>query len=259
MRVGSLNVHRDLRWVLLKNVDSLLFCMDVLLVQEFQSGRDEWEDEQKICASLGGWSTHFGEWEREAYPDPNVCHGIAIFSRYPMIQTSLLRLPQITRRAIHVQGIAEERRQRLALSCVLQIPEFGPLQVVNMHLDTQLTMKERLIQFSPTLKIVHPKLRAIVGGDLNTDPFEWIPTKLIRLPYPHWSERSAKKIWRLADAKKIWRLAESQGYETIFKNVQTHQRLPLQLDGMFTKGISVKNRGVSKLKDTDHRLLWIEF
>ncbi len=250
MRLGSLNVHYDLLRVLREKRNSILLDMDVLLVQEFQSARGDWEKQQAICRSIGLWAESFGEWERDGYPNPKVCHGIAIFTRYPIIETSLLGLPRISRTMIHTQGISEERRQRLAISCTLQTREFGMVQVVNTHLDTQLTTQERLFQFSPILKIIRPDSRAIVGGDLNTDAFEWIPTRILRLPYPPRGDRSAKKIWRLA---------ESRGLTTIFKNIQTHQWLPLQLDGIFTKGMLVKNRGICKIKGTDHRLLWIEF
>ena len=226
-----------------------MLSLDILLVQEFQSLRGEWENQQAICRSMGSWPESFGEWEREAFPDPRICNGVVIFSRYPITEASPIHLPRITRKAIHAQGIAVERRMRVAASCTVKTRQFGALQVLNTHLDTQLTVQERISQFSPILEIARAYPQAVVGGDLNTDPFEWIATKFIRLPYLHWGKKPAENIWRLA---------ERQGFEAIFKNAQTHQWLPLQLDGIFTRGISVKDRGICKMKGTDHRLLWIE-
>lgn len=101
------------------------------------------------------------EEERDSKPS---CYGHALLSRWPVIDYTVVALPQI------------EDEQRLAISSIVDCP-FGLLKIISTHLSHRET--DRPSQVVDLLDRVHGWLEEdgphLLLGDLNADPSEaWI-------------------------------------------------------------------------------------
>lgn len=87
-------------------------------------------------------------------------HGLAVLSRWPIVDDAVLRLPHY--------DLLWSTRPRIALGVILDVAG-TPVQVWNVHLDTRLAVEDRVAQLAPVFAraLALPGL-AIVGGDLNT-------------------------------------------------------------------------------------------
>ena len=87
-------------------------------------------------------------------------HGLAILSRWPIVDDAVLRLP-------HYE-LLWNSRPRIALGVLIDVAG-TPVQIWNVHLDTRIAVEDRVAQVAPVFEraLALPGL-AIVGGDLNT-------------------------------------------------------------------------------------------
>lgn len=162
--------------------------------------------------------------------------GLAILSRYPIRESQIIPLPAF--------DLTFRSRQRIALEAIADAPS-GPLTILNVHLDTRISFAQRKQQLEPLLeRLSHDASRAVIGGDFNTNPFQW---KFGLLPYP--STRT--------QASQISRLFAAKGFQSAFPlGKQTHDLPAFQLDWMFTKQWSPVETEVFPLRQSDHHALW---
>jgi endonuclease/exonuclease/phosphatase family metal-dependent hydrolase len=165
--------------------------------------------------------------------------GVAILSRWPLSDVKTYKVPRFYRLV--------KVRPRLALSATAQSPS-GPILIWTTHLDTRITVEERLKQLSPILEEARSfRGPAIIGGDLNTLSLGWI---LHSLPYPTGDSH----------ARAVTELMRSHGFETPFKDRQpTFDRFGMQLDWVFLRDLEAGRTGVQPLNFSDHHAIWTEF
>src|SRR5690606_12364321 len=87
-------------------------------------------------------------------------HGLAVLSRWPIVDHAIVKLPYF--------DLPWSARPRIALGVLVDVAG-TPVQVWNVHLDTRLAVESRLTQARPVFERARalPGL-AIVGGDFNT-------------------------------------------------------------------------------------------
>jgi endonuclease/exonuclease/phosphatase family metal-dependent hydrolase len=90
-------------------------------------------------------------------------HGPAILSPWPLEHVQIMALPYA--------DLAFSRAPRIALAAEVHVGD-AVLHVIDLHLDTRLNATERILQMRPAVK--DAPWPAIVGGDLNTNPYAWV-------------------------------------------------------------------------------------
>lgn len=173
--------------------------------------------------------------------DTGGTHGLAILSRYPVRDVTVIPLPQY--------NLRYNIRRRIALAVTLDV---GPnsLRLYNLHLDTRLNAGERREQLRPAAERARtdPVRRIIVGGDFNTAPVRWLGHI-----FPIFYSRQAGGVDRFMRA---------HGFATpLAKAGSTARRflLGLRLDTIYTRGLAVHAAGVAhSVEGSDHKPVWIE-
>lgn len=168
----------------------------------------------------------------------NTNQGLAILSRYPLRDREVLPLKQF--------NLTMRSRTRIALAVTMVTP-FGPVRVINTHLDSRINADQRIEQLAP---VVEASQRfsgyRIVGGDLNTNPFVWVGHVLpVR--------------GKTGQGTAVRQLMASNGYTTPFTSGATHDFLGMQLDWVFFKDLQTRASGAEVMKFSDHHAVWAEF
>lgn len=155
-------------------------------------------------------------------------HGLAILSRWPIVDDTVLRLPY--------HELLWSSRPRIALGVLIDVAG-TPVQVWNVHLDTRIAVEERAAQVEP----VFARARAlpglsIVGGDMNT--------------------------WAPAHERAVDLIAEREGYATPTAELSdtVTRRFPAaRLDAIYTRGFAIAGAGVDRdVAGSDHRPIWVQ-
>lgn len=205
---------------------------DLYLLQEVEETEAERAAED-LGARLGMGSLFAAAETREG----GQLHGLAILSRYPLQEPSVIRLPH--------NRLRVNTRCRIALAATVDGP-VGPVRVVNLHLDTRISAEKRLEQLSPILESARSfQGPFILAGDFNTQDFHWVGSVL---PVPRFRFQ----------AKQLRQQLESEGFSTPFQDgTKTHSWAPLKLDWIFTRGVAVRGHGLEAVEFSDHRALWV--
>jgi endonuclease/exonuclease/phosphatase family metal-dependent hydrolase len=155
---------------------------------------------------------------------------LAILSRYPIADTSMLRLP--------VYGLGFHSRRRFALGATVMTPA-GPLRVFDTHLDTRLNAGDRLAQIAPVVDAAGAGA-VLIGGDFNSNGFYWLA---------HVAPLPALR----SQAERVWRYMGGSGFtSTIAPWVGTFDYLGMHLDWIWGRGVKVGPTQVYPLRFSDH-------
>lgn len=98
-------------------------------------------------------------------------HGPAILSRWPLARVQVMELPYA--------ALAFSQVPRRALAADVMVGTTA-LRVVDLHLDTRLNASDRILQLRPA--VLDAPAPAVVGGDLNTNPYLWTDGAVPDLP-----------------------------------------------------------------------------
>jgi len=207
---------------------------DVFLLQEVLHSES---DPRTIAVSMAqelGYSMAFAPGDEVK---SGVRRGLAVISRFPLSNPEIIPLAAHTLRF--------KNRCRVALGVTLQT-SFGPMRVINLHLDSRINRDQRLRQLRPVLESASSfKGPTIVGGDFNTANVLWIG-HVIPLPYLRPQGPAVRKM------------LQSHGFSTPFeKTGRTFSYLPVKLDWIFLKQLQSLDAGVEPVPFSDHRGLWV--
>jgi endonuclease/exonuclease/phosphatase family metal-dependent hydrolase len=162
--------------------------------------------------------------------------GLAILSRYPLRDKSVMPLKRYDLRF--------RSRYRIALSVTADSP-WGPVRITNTHLDTRVSVDERLRQLAPVIRegagFSGPR---IVGGDFNTHNFRYVARLL---PVPGF--RSHAEFVRDYMTMSGFRTAPPPS-ETTF------DFLGQRLDWIWMQGLEDRASAVYPLAFSDHHAVW---
>jgi endonuclease/exonuclease/phosphatase family metal-dependent hydrolase len=207
---------------------------DVLLLQEIESHPQERRAET-LAAHLGMHVVY-----APARLKDKGTHGLAILSRFA------LRDVQV--QALRTYDLGWASRRRIAMNAIL---DWNGIEVflANAHLDTRLTLEQRLEQIRPVIdrSAAHP--RVVVAGDMNTISC-WsalLPGIPILLP-------------GLSQGPDFDTFMRRHGFLTPFSAIGGTGPLGQRLDGIFSRGLSVRGVGKEKsVRVSDHLPLWADF
>lgn len=239
LRVVTYNVHlggdpRALAEEL--RADAALARADVFLLQEEEAYPTEGESRTRQVAALLdlGWS----------YVPARVkgggTHGLAILSRYPILEPQVMTLPA-----------TEDWKRRIAVRAEIAVGD-RRLTVVDLHLETRINVTDRILQIRPAVLDLPDE--AIVGGDMNTNPFVWEEGEVPLVPTAQVVDTDQAPI--LDDYMR------AIGFDTPAAGVgPTHRVLGIEsrLDAIYTRGLEVTDAQVARgLTTSDHWPVWVD-
>jgi endonuclease/exonuclease/phosphatase family metal-dependent hydrolase len=162
--------------------------------------------------------------------------GLAVLSRYPMVEDRIIPLPRY--------NLLWKSRQRVALAVLIETPA-GPLQVYDVHLDTRINLKARLAQLRPIAEEAgrHSGL-VLLGGDFNTNPFRWGAHTLPLVVAPD-------------QGVGVLKFMEGLGFSSAFaRGKATSDFLRMQLDWFFLRNLRVGPAAIEPIPFSDHHALY---
>lgn len=171
-------------------------------------------------------------------------HGPAILSRWPLARVEVMELPYAE--------LAFSQVPRRALAADLQIGATA-LRVVDMHLDTRLNAGDRILQLRPA--VLDAPAPAVVGGDLNTNPYVWTGGAVPDVP--------GATVVDTDQAPVIDAYMRGVGYATPTAALgPTEQFLGLvaaRLDSLYARGVVATPGAVERaITLSDHWPVWID-
>ena len=238
LRIASWNLHFGADPVGLAAAlaaDPTLAAADVLFTQEIEAYPDEdGTRASRLAAALGmTWVYAPGRIEGTG------THGIAIFSRYPIVSAEVRDLPHF-----HMP-IGEE--PRIALAATLDLGT-RLARVVDIHLDVRLGASDRIRQLDPAVPLGDDATIAL-GGDLNAAPWSWIAGEV---PLLGPEAILGQEVPRIVDdylRPLGWTGAVDPGAATL-------TQLPVRADNLYARHELAG--GVERIDGSDHYPLWID-
>jgi endonuclease/exonuclease/phosphatase family metal-dependent hydrolase len=242
LRIASWNLH----WVgdpqqLLANLasSSKIAGADVILVQESA----HWPGEPvsrtaQLAEALAMTWAH----DPVALLPNGVMQGNAIISRLPLEQVAVKRLPHVE------QPYRGQPRRALAADVVLGDAR---LRVVNVHLDIRLSITDRIRQLDPVASDLDE--RAVVGGDFNTAPWQWIEGVV--------PVTSTQAVVGLDQARIVDDFMASRRYASAISADTTTFPLPgvaMRLDNLYPRALAILDAGVEHVRGSDHWPIWVD-
>ena len=167
--------------------------------------------------------------------------GLAILSRYPILEPRIIPLAR--------HNMRFHTRCRIALTATIAAPT-GTLHLYNVHLDTRITLDERLSQILPVLEQANSQSgQVVVGGDFNSADVRWV-WNLVPLPY---AQNHTKTLQRSFLERGFASPLQGSG-PTI-----NALKFPLHLDWIFPRGLHSVSAGVTTIRFSDHKAVWVRF
>jgi endonuclease/exonuclease/phosphatase family metal-dependent hydrolase len=160
VRVVSWNVHlgADVDALAAAFDDPALAGADVVLLQEIEAHPGEDGSRAARLAEALAMNLAYAPAREEG----EGTHGLAILSPHPLAAVAVMELP-------HAEVLVNERR-RIALAADVDL-DGAPLRVIDVHLDTRLSIADRMVQLRPA--VIEHGDPVVVAGDLNTLPWAW--------------------------------------------------------------------------------------
>ncbi|MBT8493695.1 MAG: endonuclease/exonuclease/phosphatase family protein, partial [Deltaproteobacteria bacterium] len=207
---------------------------DVILVQEIEAYPGENGSRTARIADLLGMAYVYAPARKEG----EGTHGLAVLSRSDIRNVRVMTLPDF-------QTVVRDRR-RIALAV-----EVEGIDVVSIHLDLQLGAGERVQQLLAATSGLGEQ--AIIGGDLNTNPYAWIDV----VPVVPIGAVSELEVPALVDDA----MADAGFPANTAGSGPTHQSPAgeLRLDSVYARGFEVDDAGVSRDSElSDHWPVWVQ-
>lgn len=211
---------------------------DVILLQEVESYPEEGKARAEIIAENLGMNCVYTP-ARDTGIDGT--HGLAILSKFKILETEVVPLPFFKLR--------RNPRQRIAVSAVIEI-EGMQLVVANVHLDTMLNIKNRIEQVNAIVENLksHKIQKIVMAGDFNTLPFVFL-WKLV--PIFYYNQR-----------RKFYEFLRSNGFETSMDKLGYTLRsriFKFSLDSIFVRGLKIEDFGIERsVIVSDHHPIWVD-
>lgn len=212
---------------------------DVLLVQECETYDDEEASRPSRLARDLGMTFIFAPARREGY-----LHGVCMFSRYPIMNARVMKLPLGT--------AAFNQNARNALAAEIDLGG-TVITVVDMHLDVRLGPVDRIRQMHPA--VMQTPERVAIGGDFNTNPWAWVGSTV--------PLTSTEAIVGQDQAHVIDDYMADQGFQSPISPDSVTFNRPLldnmRLDNVFVRGYEVLGSGIAKdVLGSDHWPVWVD-
>ncbi|MEE8584078.1 MAG: endonuclease/exonuclease/phosphatase family protein [Acidobacteriota bacterium] len=162
--------------------------------------------------------------------------GVAILSRFPLLDQEVLELPR--------NNLRYNLRCRIALGATAET-RLGRVRVYSLHLDTRINSRRRVRQLGPVFdQAAEFSGPVLIAGDFNTANVLYIRS-VIPIPFLQLQGRAVCKAMR------------ARGFQTPFlKTRRTFSFPPLKLDWIYLRGLEAAQRGVADIEFSDHRALW---
>ena len=171
-------------------------------------------------------------------------HGPAILSRWPLERVQVMELPYA--------DLAFSQVPRRALAADVRVGATA-LRVVDLHLDTRLNAGDRILQLRPA--VLDAPAPAVVGGDLNTNPYVWTGGAVPDLP--------GSTVVDTDQAPVIDGYMRQVGYATptaaLGPTEQFAGLVAARLDSLYVRGAAATPGGVERaIALSDHWPVWID-
>ena len=167
-------------------------------------------------------------------------HGLAILSRHPIENVAVMALP-----------LTEGAQQRIAIEADVVIGDTR-LHVVNVHLETRINIRDRILQLRPAV-IDQPPV-VLVAGDVNTNPYLWEEGRVPLVP--------TAQIVDTDQAPLLDDYMAELGFDTPAADVgPTEEMLGIasRLDAIYTRGLEVSAAIVERsVVGSDHWPVWVD-
>lgn len=242
IRIASWNVHKvpDAADVVAHlQMPSAIASADVILMQESSAYPGEpMSRTGQIAEALGMTWAHQPVRELE---DGGV-QANAILSRFPLENVQVKKLPYIEQ-PYHPQP-------RGAIAADVVVGEHR-VRVVSVHLDVRTSITDRVRQLDPAVNDLAD--RAVVGGDFNTAPWEWVEA-LVPLT-------SSEAILGMKQAALLDDFMASRSFTGNIPADESTFQVPgfdMRLDNLYTRTVPVGASGVEHLDGSDHWPIWVD-
>lgn len=242
LRVVTWNLHK------LANPDDVLANLaasshvaaaDVLLVQETATWPGEMRSRTAHLAERLAMTWAHTPVAR--LPD-GVLQGNAILSRFPLERVQVKRLPHVE------QPYHGQARSALAADVVLGDVR---VRVVTIHLDVRLQITDRIRQLDPAVTDLDE--RAVVGGDFNTAPWQWIEGLV--------PVTSTEAVLGMSQAAILDDYMATRGFASaipVDTNTFTLPGFSMRLDNLYPRALAIRDAGIEHVAGSDHWPLWVD-
>jgi endonuclease/exonuclease/phosphatase family metal-dependent hydrolase len=165
-------------------------------------------------------------------------HGVALLSRHRLLEPEIIELNRY--------HLGYRSRRRVAVGATVEVGGHR-LRLYNTHLDTRLTLSQRVRQIEPLIARSHGVSHAVVGGDVNTIRAVGAFLPLLPLPLPG-----------LGQAGGFDAFMRGHGFDTPIASLGATGPLGMRLDAIFTRGLSVNAAGKGRSGFSDHVPVWVD-
>ncbi len=241
LRVVTFNVHHaDDLPALIRSIqrNPALCAADVFLLQEIESYKSEGASRtHKLARAL---KLHY-VYAPARHTEDGGTHGLAILSRYPLSDITVIPLKQF--------DLNLNTRRRIALAATVDVGSRS-LRFYNLHLDTRVNLEERLAQLRPVVRAAVEQAipHVILGGDFNTNPFRWLFHVI--------------PVFYSDQADTVDEFMRENGFATPFAEAGSTNRKPVlrfRVDSIYSRGLTVKGFGIDRsVEVSDHFPLWLD-
>jgi len=238
IRVATFNVHGESAEQIAAALthSRVLRDADVVLLQELETPSAGAGSTPRLLARKLGMSFAYAP----GYGiDREGSHGVAILSRLPISDITLIELP---RYSVHFNSA-----RRVAVGANVRVGN-AVVRIYSVHLDNRINPADRRAQLAPVVEdaLRQPVARVIIGGDLNTSPFCWI-THAIPVPCG-------------LQTRRLEEYVRGQGFDTpVTASGGTAKWLAMRLDALYTRGVHTVDFGVEdSVRISDHLPLWLD-
>lgn len=167
-------------------------------------------------------------------------HGLAILSKYDLIDVTTLKLPMHT--------LLYRTQQRIAMTAIANVNGVN-VKLANIHLDTRLSSADRIAQMKvlvDDLKKDHMQ-KMIVGGDFNMLPFYFYKS------VPFFYQNQKQRMHQYLKQEGFFTHCENGGY-TLKSGF-----IKFELDGIYTRNVEAIRCGVEhSVTASDHKPVWLD-
>lgn len=242
LRVASFNTHfaedpAGLARALL--ADEAMARADVIAIQEIEAyAREGTTRTQRLAEALGMTWIYV-----PARVEGDGTHGLAMLSRYPLVDVQVMRLP-------HADAAFNER-DRIAVAAKVDLGDvLAP--IINVHLDVRIGPIDRVRQLHPVVADA-PEAVAVLG-DFNTNPWAWIGSTV--------PLTGQEAILDQDQAEVIDHYLSGLGFDIAIARGEATFNVPLvggRLDNVYPRGWALLDAGVARgVEGSDHWPVWAD-